>query len=388
MLILVNMRRALSLFSGAGGDTLGLERAGYTVVAFSENNANAIATHQAAFPHSVLLTDPATGSTDITKIPDSVFEAYAGQIDVIFAGFPCQGFSHAGKKRAGDKRNELVHEFARAARLVKPRWIIGENVRGLLSRTGSVTQGVTEPVIGIIRRILDDAGYKITYKVIDATEVGVPQLRKRLIIVGYRSSQWYPHMIWPTAGPTPTIRSLLEPHLVGATPLIGACDSRFLIEATGEPTGAVHPNLQRLAAGIRNRSSKEIEADPDGELTVIEPEGLISFGRRRGGYHGEVVDPDAPSKTIICTYTLCPRLFVGLRSAGNWIRTLSVRELAQIQGFPADYPWQGGEKAAITQIGNAVPPALATFVGLALGSATMKRVAQVSAAADAESDEE
>jgi site-specific DNA-cytosine methylase len=120
----------------------------------------------------------------------------------------------------------------------------------------------------------------------------------------------------------------------------------------------------------------------------MEPEGLISFGRRRGGYHGEVVDTDAPSKTIICTYTLCPRLFVGLRSAGTWIRTLSVRELAQIQGFPADYPWQGGEKAAITQIGNAVPPALATFVGLALGSATMKRVAQVSESAAADSDEE
>ena len=82
-------KQAISLFSGAGGDTLGLESAGYTVVAFSENNVNAIATHQANFPHSTLLRNPETGSTDIRKLPDSVFAAYRDQIDLLFAGFPC-----------------------------------------------------------------------------------------------------------------------------------------------------------------------------------------------------------------------------------------------------------------------------------------------------------
>ena len=379
-------RKAISLFAGAGGDTLGLERAGFTVVAYSENNQHAITTHQTAFPHSVLLKNPETGSTDITKIPDSVFQAYTGQVEAIFAGFPCQGFSHAGKKRPNDKRNELVHEFARVARLIKPRWIIGENVRGLLSRKAhdpaDPPTAQPKPVMDIIRRILGEAGYKITYSVVDVTAVGVPQLRKRLIIVGFRSTQWFPHITWPSE-PTdvPCIRPLLETHLHGATSLTVACpESRYLIATTDtSPSGPVHPNLRRLATGVRNLSSKEKETVISGAPTsIVEAGGLISFGRRKSSYHAEVVDPDGPSKTIICTYNLCPRLFVGLRGVGgaHWVRTLSVRELGQIQGFPVDFPWQGDEKAAITQIGNAVPPPLATFIGRALNRTRFERRAQ------------
>jgi DNA (cytosine-5)-methyltransferase 1 len=590
-----SQRRAISLFSGAGGDTLGLQRAGFTVVAFSENNKAAIDTHQAAFPHSTLLKDPTTGSTDIKAIPDSVFEPYKGQVEAIFAGFPCfpagtlvlteqgykaietvtlqdrllthtgafksivncqrklysgkfsmicvkgitlpivstpehpyyarlkgtkepswipanelttdyevaavlptaipspilevkqsygeallvqlqaymkgqdtiienilragtthyvvtesdccldhhdkyiwkqiqytlvtvdvsdvpvynfevaednsyvventvvhncQGFSHAGKKRTDDKRNELVHEFARVARIIKPRWIIGENVKGLLSRKGhdpaDPPTAAPKPVIEIIKRIFEEAGYKITYKVVNATTVGVPQLRKRLIIVGFRSTQWYPHVTFPSEShEIHTIRPFLESHLQGATPLTVTCpDPHFLIDTTQTiSTGSVHPNLQRLAAGLRNRSTKEKTDDPKNpNKTITEPDGLISFGRRKSGYHGEVVDPDGPSKTIICTYNLCPRLFVGLRSptGATWVRTLSVTELAQIQGFPADFPWQGGEKAAIIQIGNAVPPPLATAIATALNKTTFKRTPQeaVEEAEDAESEEE
>ena len=72
-----------------------------------------------------------------------------------------------------------------------------------------------------------------------------------------------------------------------------------------------------------------------------------------------------PCKTIICTYGTCPRLFVGLYNPDEmkyWVRCLSVKELAQIQGFPAEYQWQGNEKEIITQIGNAVPPALCEAV--------------------------
>lgn len=400
-----NQRKAISLFSGAGGDTLGLQRAGFTVVAFSENNKAAIDTHLAAFPESMLLKDPTTGSTDIKAIPDSVFEPYRGQVEAIFAGFPCQGFSHAGKKRPGDKRNELVHEFARVARIVKPRWIIGENVRGLLSRKGhdpaDPPTAAPKPVIEIMKRIFEEAGYKITYKVVNATEVGVPQLRKRLIIVGFRSTMWYPHVLFPSSVSTEqtvaTIRPFLETHLIGATPLTVSCpDPHYLIATTEtEASGSVHPNLQRLATGLRNRSTKEKTDDPKNpNKTITEAGGLISFGRRKSGYHGEVVDPDGPSKTIICTYNLCPRLFVGLRSptGATWVRTLSVTELAQIQGFPSDYPWQGGEKAAIIQIGNAVPPPLATAIATMLNKTTFKRTPQVTEDAaeenSAESEEE
>ncbi len=90
---------AISLFSGCGGDTLGLTRAGFHVAAFNEFNKAAIQSHEANFPNSVLLKDPTSNATDITKVPDSVFEPYKGTTKIVFAGFPCQGFSKAGKKK-------------------------------------------------------------------------------------------------------------------------------------------------------------------------------------------------------------------------------------------------------------------------------------------------
>lgn len=82
-------KRALSLFSGAGGDTRGLEKAGWVITHFSEFNETAVQTHLAAFPSSTLLTD-SDGSKDIKKVPDEIFEALHNQVDLIFAGFPCQ----------------------------------------------------------------------------------------------------------------------------------------------------------------------------------------------------------------------------------------------------------------------------------------------------------
>ena len=371
---------ALSLFSGAGGDTLGLERAGYTVVAFSEFKAPAIQTHQAAFPSSTLLQH--AGTTDITALPDATFEPYRGRVQVLFNGSPCQSYSHAGKKNPDDPRNELIHQVMRVADIVQPPWILFENVRGLLSRTGRdpVTK-TTRPVIDILKDLFDRHGYKITYRVLNTTSVGVAQVRQRLLLAAHRGPL-YPRLPWPSeegGGALPPIRPFLEAHLTDAMELPVAqipadLPSRFWIHTDQtNVTGTPHPNLVRLVRGIRNASSKEKAAHPEGPAIIQEPGGLISFGVRKGGYHGEVMDPDRPSKTIICTYNLCPRLFVGLWNPAvnkRWVRCLTVRELAQIQGFPADYPWRGTTKEAIIQIGNAVPPPLVEHLAKALDHAT------------------
>ena len=125
----MNERNAISLFSGCGGDTLGLERAGFKVVAYNEFKKCAIDTHQANFHNSVLLKDG--DKTDITKIPDSAFLPYKGKTHIVFAGFPCQGFSKAGKKDHADPRNQMFRQFLRVAKVVRPNFIIGENVTGL-----------------------------------------------------------------------------------------------------------------------------------------------------------------------------------------------------------------------------------------------------------------
>lgn len=396
--------KAISLFSGAGGDTLGLKRAGYQVVAFSEFKKPAIATHLKEFPQSTLLIDPVSGSNDITKIPDSVFQPYSGQIDVLFAGFPCQGFSHAGKKKSDDPRNELVNEFIRVTRLIQPKWIIGENVSGLLSRKGRdpITKEI-RPVIDIIKDLFIAIDYHITYKVVKASDFGVPQERKRLIIVGSKKEKGYPHMPWdeliaPSVKGHLSLRPFLENHLEGAMEfnqnrIPDQTSELYWIETKEtEPSGNPHPNLIRLVNGIRNKSSKEKEESKDDEKAIIVEGGLISFGVRKSSYHGQVLHPAHTSKTIICTYGLCPRLFVGLYNKKinkYWVRCLSVKELGQIQGFPENYQWQGNEKEKITQIGNAVPPSLCESIVLSLSKVKFSKESQVdSLESDSKEDDE
>jgi DNA (cytosine-5)-methyltransferase 1 len=108
-----------------------------------------------------------------------------------------------------------------------------------------------------------------------------------------------------------------------------------------------------------------------------------------------IVNPDTACNTIISTYNLCPRLFVGLYNASTgkyWIRCMTPKELGQVQGFPAEYAWQGPEKAQIAQIGNAVPPPLAERVARSLDRVVFKDTPQVAddvaTDADDESEEE
>jgi len=400
---------ALSLFSGAGGDTLGLEHAGWTVTAFSEFNRAAIQTHVANFPQSTLLTDQ--GSANIRELSNTVFHPYTDQTDLVFAGFPCQGFSHAGKKQETDPRNELVYEFVRVVDQVRPTWFIGENVSGLLAREAVDPKSQKRmPVIQIIQALFAEIHYTITWQVVYAPDYGVPQERKRLIILGHRNPpdgpRTYPHYNWSSpprpAGTPPVIRPLLEDTLEGAmvfpvAQIPANLDEAIWIDTVHTvPTGTVHPNLRRLVQGIRNKSTKEIQAEkqaanPLNDLplppvtpaerkqTVVVPGGLISFNKRSTGYHGQICHPDAPSKTIICTYGTCPRLFVGLRNKvaqQYFIRPFTLTELAQIQGFPRDYAFRGTDKEIITQIGNAVPPVLIAHLAATLSTVEFKPVPQ------------
>lgn len=359
-------KNAISLFSGSGGDTTGLESASYNVIAFSEHIRTFIETHEDMFPLSRLICHD--NMTDIRHIPDQIFEQYRNRVGLIFAGFPCQGFSHAGKKRSDDPRNELVYEFVRVTKCVRPKWIIGENVSGLLSRKGIHPQtGQKVPVINIINSIFNDIGYSLTWNIVNATNFGIPQTRKRLIIIGHDNllahpDAVYPHLNWndQSSLPPPTVRSILEDTLEGAIEfpkqnIPDDIDQRVWLatELIAPSSHTVHPNLIRLVKGIRNKSSAELASDPDQNKTVCHPEGLISFGRRISAYHGEIIDPDKPCKTIICTYGVCPRLFVGLHNPTinmYWIRPFTITELAQIQGYPKHHRFHGNVKEIITQL--------------------------------------
>jgi DNA (cytosine-5)-methyltransferase 1 len=342
---------AISLFSGAGGDTLGLESVGLKVVAFSENNKDAIQTHLNNFPESKWLGKDFKG--DIRNIPDTEFQEYHGKIKVIFAGFPCQGFSNAGKKDTNDPRNKMFYEFLRAVRIIQPEWIIGENVSGLLTKK---TDDGESNVIDVIQKEFQEIGYSLVYKVYDTSNVGVPQSRKRLIIVGNRLKIPYelPTFNLPKQG----IRSIIEESLEGA------------IECNIVPTENCIVNLS---------SNLEVSGTPHPYLLRKLEDGEISFGKRNSPTHSEILDLTKPSKTIICAYSFQPRLFIFLKNPNGetFIRCLTKKELGQIQGFPANHQFHGKNESVIKQIGNAVPAKLISeIMGSMLRTSQPKPIAR------------
>jgi DNA (cytosine-5)-methyltransferase 1 len=359
---------AISLFSGCGGDTLGLERAGFKVVAFNEFNKAAAMSHVANFPHSAILVEPKSGASDITKVPDEVFQPYKGQINLVFAGFPCQGFSKAGKKSAADPRNQMFRQFVRVVKVTEPTFIIGENVSGLLSMKSGPKDD--DPlVLEIIRKAFDEIGYSITYKVLDATDFGVPQQRKRLLIIGWRRdviSEFAPESVWASisswgaAQTLPKLSSFVKGSLSNAFELTANATplniDTVAIPVEGDVSGEPHPYV-KLKANAIDQTYNEKTYDR-----------LLSCGKRDSPIHSEIVDLNKPSKTIICTYDHQPRLLVGMKRADGkaFVRCFTPDELKQIQGFPADFILCGNQKEKIVQAGNAVPPNLVTAVATTL----------------------
>ena len=388
---------AISLFAGMGGDSLGMKQAGFDVIAFNEISKPAIESHRLNFEECELIVDDTPfvptaeaedeskeqtkarekddkkrlkekekNATNIQCIPDEVFARFKGKVDLVFAGHPCQGFSNGGKKLPDDPRNTLFREFARVCKLSEPRYIIGENVDGLLSRKTADGRNY----IDVIVEEFDSIGYNVKYQVCHTVRFGVPQLRKRLVYVGVRKDlqQTYEFpeelndgKVLAGAGNLPNLQNIVGFSMEGAikidpddfdmSTIPSECIMTDLTNDDGEDEKNVHPYL-RLKA-----NSKDVEYDGKTHHS------LLSFSKRDSPIHCEIIDVRNPSKTIICTYDHQPRLFVPLRNKnGYYLRCLLSDELKQIQGFPADFQIAGNKKDKIKQVGNAVPPPLITLI--------------------------
>lgn len=351
--------KAISLFSGMGGDSLGIVNSGFDLVAYSEKERVMRQTHDLNFENCQLI-----GNGDITKTPDSEFKAFSDNVDLIFAGFPCQGFSNGGKKDPNDPRNSLFREFVRVAQIIKPKYIIGENVKGLLARK---TQ-TGEAVIDIITQEFEKLGYVVNHRVFKCHRYGVPQKRERLLIVGILQSKVGKskadgRIRFPAEHPEKEIPDLTQIVKFDMTGTIQITQEDFdwttipeeciVTDMTNdEEAGNPHPYLKMKV------ESRDVPYPKDSPKTKIHHT-LLSFGKRDSPIHCEVVDIRRPAKTIICTYDHQPRFFVIQRNKkGYFLRCLLPDELKQIQGFPADYQLSGNIKQQIVQIGNAVPPPL------------------------------
>ncbi len=165
--------RFLDLFAGIGGFRLALEQAGHKCIGFCEIDKFARKTYKANFD-----TEGEVEWHDITTVTDEDVRRL-GSVDIITGGFPCQAFSMAGK-RGGfeDTRGTLFFEIARIARILKPRYLLLENVKGLLNHSGGTT-------FAIILNTLGELGYWVEWQILNSKDFGVPQNRERVFIVGY-----------------------------------------------------------------------------------------------------------------------------------------------------------------------------------------------------------
>ena len=165
--------RFIDLFAGIGGFRLALERAGHKCIGFCEIDKFARQTYKANFD-----TEGEVEWHDITIVTDEDVRQL-GSVDIITGGFPCQAFSIAGK-RGGfeDTRGTLFFEIARIARILKPKYLLLENVKGLLNHSGGTT-------FATILNTLGELGYWVEWQILNSKDFGVPQNRERVFIVGH-----------------------------------------------------------------------------------------------------------------------------------------------------------------------------------------------------------
>lgn len=297
----------VSLFSGAGGMDIGFQRAGFKVIFANDFDPKAVETYKKNIGAHII-------GGDIGAIPDGKFPS----ADIVVGGFPCQGFSQANTGRhVADPRNQLYRQYLRVLKLVKPKYFVAENVRGLLTLDGG-------SVFEKIKAGFEACGYDCTHSVLNAADFGAPQLRQRVFIVGTRRD-------------------------VAETPSFPPV-----------PTHGGQTSLNKLPWISVSRALRCLPL-PHPESPIPNHQKYSSFKLKFNGYLGNRrIDPDKPAPTVTARGDSKGGVVV-LHHPSNR-RRMSVRELATIQGFPIAFEFCGNQSDAYRQIGNAVPPPLAEAV--------------------------
>lgn len=334
--------RALDLFSGAGGLSLGLTRAGFQVVAAVDSWEPAVASYRQNFAHPAIRAD-AAGLTKEQLLEDAGLAP--DPLDLVVGGPPCQGFSIQRIGPDLDDRNALVLEFARLVGELAPRAFLMENVTGLVGRRGR----------GLLERFVESMeahGYTVDRTTVDAADFGVPQHRRRVIVYGWRSNE----------------KPLLLPNQADGWP------SPTVAEAIGDlpsppesSTAAADPLHVASRMSDLNRSRLAL-IPPGGGFEDLPPDlrvachrdGAAKIGHRN--VYGRL-DPDQPAVTITARFDSFTR---GKFAHPYEDRNITLREGARLQTFPDDFRFVGNREEIAALIGNAVPPLLAERLGLEL----------------------
>lgn len=369
---------AIDLFCGAGGITLGLINAGFDVRLCSDIDAACARTHQRNFPHIPFL------HADIATLPSQKIAKAAGvrrgELDLLIGGPPCQGFSILGQRQLNDPRNQLFMEFLRVAADLRPKAVIIENVPGL----ATLEKGA---VLRDIAIAFDEAGYTIDAAELVAAQYGVPQLRWRMMFVGWRKDLGrrggFPEPTHGVAGigdlvPNRTIPAALTKGFVTIQEAIGDLGAIAAGE-TGHtyarrPKGAFQQAMREAAPDelhnhyaprLSEQNLERIRALKPGEDWRALPHHLLPPGMRRAHRKDHTrryrrMKWDGIARAIITRFR-DPKS--GEYTHPEQDRTISIREAARIQSFPDWFVFEGSHTEQYEQVGNAVPVLMARAIG-------------------------
>lgn len=346
----------VSIFTGAGGLDIGLERAGFKTVSTLEIHpvySETIRVNQRKeipidgsdrfhFEGASIITD------DISNTVAEDLTCGTNEIDCLVGGPPCQAFSSAGRQDSiFDKRGKLVYEYVRMLKTMRPKTFLFENVRGLVTARGR--NGQPGEVLSELLGLIGEAGYSCRVSLLNSADYGSYQRRVRCFIVGSRIA----------AAPYFPSPGFVKPNKDGSLPDPSLKKWRTLgdflkTHADNNMENWVRPTQQLAEA---------LEGIPDGK-------GLRSAGRveatRPGGHWGYrqgtfIADQSLPARTVTGSSSQD-----WIRLADGSLRRLTLKEVSALQGFPNSWEFCGSRANQFQQVGNAVPTVFGEQIGCVL----------------------
>ncbi len=394
----------IDLFSGCGGLSLGLGNAGWTGIFSIEKDGMAFET----FKHNLIdgkykhfdwpkwLPQEATTIQAVLKDYQKDLTSLRGNVTLITGGPPCQGFSLAGRRNPRDPRNKLSSQYIKMVEIISPKYILLENVRGFNATfSGATGKQAKTPYSMIVRAKLEKLGYSIFTNYVNSQEFGVPQQRKRFIMIGIRNDLFQdeanPFEILEKIRPNFLLSKGLSERAVSVQEAITDMEtiSSKLVYHSGTtnkgfkqidyvPPKQLNPYQKIMRRGLNGLKPNGLRLARHKQTTIDKFKLIQSICRPGFVLNADekkiigtkkqaisVLDPNKPSKTL----TTLPDDLIHYSEP----RILTVRESARIQSFPDDFVFKGKyttggkertkECPRYTQVGNAVPPLLGEVLG-------------------------
>lgn len=339
--------KVIDLFAGVGGFSLGFEMSGFNVVVANEYDESIAKAYSENHKNTQMIVG------DITSLNlKDTFGKYAGEVDVVIGGPPCQGFSQKGQRKTiYDERNFLFKYYVAVVELVKPRYFVMENVPNLLTAEKGF-------FLKEIEELFNSLGYSIKYDVLNSSDYGVPQNRRRAFIIGKLNGE-APNLPNPREGKV-TIWDAIS-------------DLAFLESGEGVEEQEYRNPPQSEYQRLMRKNSKKLYNHVVTKHSKVALERLALIPPNAGK---EVLPKEHLTKSIYSgTWTRMCKDEVSVTittrfdtpSSGKFThpfldRAITVREGARIQSFPDDFHFIGTKGSQMKQVGNAVPPLLALAI--------------------------